>query len=87
MAGFTRAQADVGSCVCSAVYGRCLLVTIRGIENAVVNTTDKNLCFHGVHFLMREIENKNLESDPCRREKIRQGGEYEMVDFIIDRLL
>lgn len=36
---------------------------------------------------MREIENKNLESDPCRREK-RQGGECEMaaeVDFIIDR--
>jgi len=74
--------------VCSAVYGRCLLVTVRGIENAAVNTTDKNLCFHGVHFLVREIEDKNLESDPCRREKIRQGGEYEMaakVDFIIDR--
>ena len=54
----------------------------------MVNTTDKNLCFHGAHFLVREIEKKNLESDPCRREKIRQGGEYEMaaeVDFIIDR--
>ena len=48
----------------STVYSRYLLVTVSEALRMQCNTTDKNLFFflkNGAHFLMREIENKNLK--------------------------